>query len=237
MNTCAQDPVDFNPAPPPDTDEEALIQARQFMSSDVVAARPETTVREIAVMFKQYDIGAVPVVDHARTILGIVSKGDVISRRELGIGSLTGTVGTSHGLCAQDIMSRSIITVPEDTSLADVAEIMQDRHIKHLPVVRAEKLIGIVSRTDVVRVLSARPQGAGAPMSSDDDVIRYKVIETLVDILGSGVLPITVTVSKGVVELHGTVLDDTKLDPSRLAVEGLPHVVRVEDHRVTLQPY
>jgi CBS domain-containing protein len=218
-------------------DEEALIQARQFMSSNVVTARPETTVREIAVMFKQYDIGAVPVVDSGRTILGIVSKGDVINRQELGIGSLTGTVGSSHGLCAQDIMSSNIITVSEDTSFADVAEIMQNKHIKHLPVVRAEKLIGIVSRTDVVRVLSARPQGAGKPMSGDDDVIRYKVIETLVDILGAGVLHITVTVSKGVVELQGTVVDGARHRPSRLAVERVPHVVRVVDHRVDLQPY
>jgi CBS domain-containing protein len=214
-----------------------LIHAKQFMSLDVVTAGPETTVREIALLLKEYDIGALPVVDHSRMILGIVSKGDVISREELGIESLTGTVGTSHGLNAQDLMTRNVITVSEDTSLADVAEKLQNKHIKHLPVVRGGELVGIVSRTDVVRVLSARPPGAGAPASGDDDVIRYKVIETLVDILGGGAPHITVTVSKNVVELHGTVLDETRYRLSRLAVEDIPHVVRVEDHRVILQPY
>jgi CBS domain-containing protein len=237
MNTCAQGPVDSDPGPSHGADEEALIQAKQIMSSDVVTAGPETTLREIALLFKEYNIGAVPVVDHDRMILGIVSKGDVICRQELGIGSLTGVVGTSHGLRAQNMMTRNVITVSENTPLADVAEIMQGKRIKHLPVVRKEKLVGIVSRTDVVRVLSARPQGAGAPLSGDDDVIRYKVIETLADILGGGVLGITVKVSKGVVELSGTVLDETKHDPSRLAVERIPHVVQVKDNRVILQSY
>lgn len=237
MNTCAQGPVDTDPGSSRGADQEALIQAKQIMSSDVVTAGLETTIREIALLFKEYNIGAVPVVDFDRKILGIVSKGDVINQQELGIGSLTGVVGTSHGLCAENMMTRNIITASETTSLAEVAEIMQIKRIKHLPVVRKEKLVGIVSRTDVVRVLSARPQGAGAPLSRDDDVIRYKVIETLADIMGGGVLGITVKVSKGVVELSGTVLDETKHGPSRLAVERISHVVQVEDNRVILQSY
>ncbi len=228
MNTSSQVPVN-------DSDT-AVIQAKYFMTPRVVTVRLDTTVRQIALLFKEKNIGAVPVVDRGRKILGMVSKGDLINRAELGIESLTGKEGTSKGMRAEDVMSRNVITVSEQTSFADVAEIMENKHIKHLPVVRKAKLVGIVSRTDVVRMLTARPKGAHVALSSDDDVIRFRVIETLVDILGGG-SPITVTVSSGVVELHGTVEDESKLAPSRAAVERISHVVKVMDHRVILQPY
>ena len=238
MNAAAQSPIDsgqdLEPGTSQDSGEKALIQAKHFMTANVVTVGPEMRIREVAVVLKEHNIGAVPVVDDNQSLVGIISKGDVTNRQELGIESLTGKVGTSHGLLVQDVMTRDLITVSEQTSFADVAEIQQEKHIKHLPVVRDEKLVGIVSRTDVVRVLSERPEGAGAPTSSDDDVIRLKVIETLMDMLGGGVSHIDVTVSQGVVELQGTVLDEAKHGPSRQAVERIPHVLRVDDQRVVV---
>jgi CBS domain-containing protein len=241
MNATAQIPIDpghrsyqgiVDPAK-----EGASIQAKHFMKTEVITVGPEARIREVARLFRENDIGAVPVVDQSRTMLGIISKGDLANQKELGIESLTGKVGTSHGMCAQDVMTHDVISVFEDAPLADVVETQQDMHIKYLPVLRKRKLVGIVSREDVVKVLSARPQASTAPTNSDDDVIRLNVIDTLMDILGNGILQISVVVSNGVVQLHGTVLDDSKLDPSRLAVAAIPHVVQVEDHRVVLQPY
>ena len=104
-------------------------------------------------------------------------------------------------------------------------------------VLREKKLVGIVSRADIVRALAARPEGAQAPASSDDDEIRIKVTETLENIPGTSPWLTTIIVSNGIVDLYGTVEDEAKRDPSRIAVEKIPYIVKVRDHRTVLQPY
>jgi CBS domain-containing protein len=114
---------------------------------------------------------------------------------------------------------------------------MEAKHIKRVPVMRAERLIGIVSRADIVRALVARPEESHGPLTCDDDIVRFNVIETLLNFPGASGWLTTVNVSSGVVQLAGTVQDENTRVPSRLAIEKIPCVVAVDDHRSILQPY
>jgi CBS domain-containing protein len=190
------------------------------------------------------------VVEHG-AVLGVVSEGDLIHRQELGTETeRASSLGTSsqteaghadyaksHGMHARDVMTREVISVSEDTSLAEVAKTLETKHIKRVLVVRGTKLVGLVTRADIVRALAARPAGSVGPVSSDDDLIRYQVIDTLMSMPGTSPWATTVRVTNGVVELRGSVEEEAAREPSRIAVENLPYVVEVKDHRVILQPY
>src|SRR6185312_3697543 len=126
----------------------------------------------------------------------------------------------------------------EDTPLADIAEIMQTKHIKRVPVTRDAKLVGIVSRSNIVQTLARRPYDThDEPTDNDDDIIRFKVIDTLMGMPGTSPWLTIVDVLNGVVELSGSVEDETTLDPSRVAIEHIAHVVEVKDRRSIPQPY
>jgi CBS domain-containing protein len=216
----------------------AMIQARDIMTAHVVTVTPATTVRDVAALLVNKRIGAVPVVDRG-IVVGIVSEGDLIRRRELGTerSALADGLGKSAGTHVRDVMSQPAIAVGEDTSLADIAKTLESNRIKRVLVMRAAQLVGIVTRADIVGALVARPDGAHAPRSGDDDLIRYKVIQTLLGMPGTSPWSTSVTVSNGVVELSGVIEDEAKRLPSCRAIEALAHVVAVEDHRTSLQPY
>jgi CBS domain-containing protein len=228
------------------TGEPAKIRARDilatsFVEAPVIHVAPDKTVRDIALLLSTKKISAVPVVDDGK-IVGIVSEGDLIRRHELGVDPAGQNASgenadnaKSHGMHARDIMTRSVVTVSEDTSLAEIVDTLLSKNIRRVLVMRQEELVGVVSRSDIVRVLAARPEGAHEPMSSDDDIIRFKVIETLMSMSGASPWLSAISVSNGVVSLSGTVQDDTAREPSRIAVENLPHVVEVQDKRSVLQ--
>ncbi len=228
------------------------MHAKDIMTTQVLTVSPETTVREIALLMADKGISAVPVVNGGE-VVGIVSEGDLIHRQELGTDEFrkraswynivddkeaaAAFVAKAHGMVARDVMTRDVISISGRISLVEVADIMESNNVKQLLVMQDSRLIGIVTRADIVRALAARPEGANAPVSSDDDEIRIKVIEKLESIPGTSPWLTTVIVAKGIVNLYGTVEDETARDPSRMAVEKIPHVVEVKDHRAVLQAY
>lgn len=228
------------------------MRAKNIMTSEVFTVSPEATVREIATILAKKGISALPVVDLGE-VVGIVSHGDLLHRQELGTDrdrthmSWPGSIeekdaaatfdAKEHGMRAGDIMTRNVISIPEDASLAEIVDALESNNIKRLLVMRGTKFVGVVSRSDIVRALAARPEGASAPVSRDDDEIRFKAIETLEDMPGTSPWLTTVIVSDGIVSLFGTVEDDAAYVPSRAAIEHIPCVVEVQDHRAVLQPY
>jgi len=120
-----------------------MVVARDIMTREVVSTRSTCKVEEITRVLYFHGISGLPVVDEDRSVIGMVSEADVLGRKA---GQDT----------IQDIMSSPPITVTEDTALQDIATILTEKRIKRVPVVKDGKLVGIVSRADVVRALAGR---------------------------------------------------------------------------------
>jgi CBS domain-containing protein len=214
------------------------IRAKDVMTREhLVTVAPETHVHRIAELLGANHISSVMVCE-GRSLVGIVSEGDLLHRQELGTDDDDDSPGKvkSRSMHAREIMTRSLVTVTEETALADIVRTIHAHHIRRVPVVRGDRLVGVVARADIVRALAARPAGATAPTSRDDDMIRYQVIDTLLSINGTSPWATTVTVKGGIVELSGYVENEEVRDPSRIAVEAIPNVAEVRDHRAILVP-
>jgi len=147
------------------------IRAAEIMTSPVISVMSETPVREIARVLLEHRISAAPVIDDGGRLVGIVSEGDLAGRAATDDGtrrswwldmfeksSPTGeglrTYLERHGLRAKDVMSSDVVTVDEDTPIAVVAELLQRRGIKRVPVLRQGAMVGVVSRANLVAALA-----------------------------------------------------------------------------------
>ena len=215
-----------------------VIRAKDVMTREhLVTVGPETHVHRIAELLSANHISSVMICE-GYSLIGIVSEGDLLHRQELGTedDDDSASMVKSHAMHAREIMTKPPISVTEETSLADVVRTLHTQHIRRVPVVRGDRLVGVVARADIVRALAARPAAAGAPTSRDDDMIRYQVIDTLVSIHGTSPWATTVTVTGGIVELNGMIEEETVREPSRIAIEAIPNVVEVRDHRAIIVP-
>jgi CBS domain-containing protein len=134
----------------------------------------------------------------------------------------------SHGRTAADVMTRDVITVGETTSVADTARILEQHRIKRAPVVRDGKLVGIVTRSNLLQVLAATD--VFKLMSVADRVIRKRLNDEL-DAQPWAYLPTSsIVVENGVVHLFGVVQSEEERHAIRVAAENLDGVKAVEDH-------
>jgi CBS domain-containing protein len=225
---------------------EIMMRARDVMTTTVVSVTPETTVHELARLLMQHRISAAPVVDANRRVIGMVSEGDLLHREEIDTEQTQGRqswwlemLGTdrgagdyikSHARTVGEIMTREPICVNEDASLANIASVLESRHIKRVPVLRDGRLIGIVSRSNLVQALASAPVDGRTPGANDAE-IRAMLMGELAG-RGWAFPGRNIVVRDGVVHLWGAVWSSDQLDAMRIASEGIPGVKRVEDHTI-----
>ena len=148
------------------------MNARDVMTRDVVSVASDTPMRKIAALLVEKRISGVPVVDGSGAPIGMVSEGDLIGRSEaerearqdwwlttLAEGEAVNPefLASLNYPTARDMMSAPVISIDEKTSLGEIAEILTEHRIKRVPVVCDGRIVGIVSRADLVRALVARP--------------------------------------------------------------------------------
>jgi CBS domain-containing protein len=168
------------------------VEAKDVMTPNVITVTPDTPVQEIASLLVENRISAVPVVDAAGRLVGIiVSEGDLMRRSETDTlpraspwlsllimpNESARVYAKAHGQHARDVMTADVITVDEYTPLAEVAAILERNHIKRVPVMRGRMLVGIVSRANLLQGLVA--QKLQPAISADDSEIRARVLEAL----------------------------------------------------------
>lgn len=220
------------------------MRIRDVMTTEVAVVAADTPVEEVAQFLLDRHISAAPVVDEAGDLVGIVSEGDLIRRPETGTErhrswwlalltspeDLAGEYVKSHGHRASDVMTSDVITVHEDMLLGELATLLEKRHIKRAPVMREGKLVGIVSRADILRALATTRASAPPAPSADDRSIR----EQLLAALAKEGLPrgpqVNVVVSEGVVHLWGLVESEEERKALRVAAESITGVRGIEDH-------
>ena len=220
------------------------MRATDVMVTNVITVRSDTSVREIAEILLANRISAVPVLDKAGNMVGIVSEGDLIHRVEVGTErhpswwlefmagkqTLAQEFIKSHARRAADLMTRNVITVKADTPLGELASLLEKHRIKRVPVVDdSGKIIGIVSRANLVQALiNLRPEIA-SDKTIGDSVLRGNILAQL---RSEPWWPggVEITVRSGDVELWGIVESQVQKDAIRIAIEVMPGVRTVSDN-------
>lgn len=218
--------------------------ARDIMTTDVCTFAPDTTVLEAARTLVDRRISGAPVVDAAGRVIGIVSEGDLIRRAELGTEkewsgwreflmakrTLAHEFIKSHATRIGDIMTAPAWTVSEDTTLAELAEMFEKRNIRRAPVVRDGKLVGIVSRADMVRALLRCWAAAHPAAPIDDAAIRQSILDHAASERWSDTAMLNVEVKDGAVDLYGVADSEDVARALQVLAESMPGVKSVQNH-------
>ena len=178
-------------------------------------------------------------------LVGIVTEGDLLRRAEAGTerrhsrwserfsanSRLAAEYIKSHARRVEDIMTREVVSVRELATLAEIAELMETRRIKRVPVVHDGKIVGIVSRADLLQVLASRR--AATADEDNDRVIRERLLAELRKQEWANPTESTVVVSDGVVHFWGTVGSEEERRALRVVAENIPGVRGIEDHTIS----
>ncbi len=224
------------------------LTARDLMTPDVVTVPPETPVVAVARLLSERGISAVPVLDKDGSLLGIVTEGDLIRRlageEDEPVGwfkSLFTDPGReadryarTHGACARDIMTESVVTVTEADTAVHIAHMMEERNIRRVLVVEGGKLRGLVSRADLLRALVAPPAIEG---ELSDDRIRRAVIAAMRKEPWADTFYTMVEVKDGVVEFHGFSRTESVKRGLKVLAENVPGVKGVNDQTQPMPMY
>jgi CBS domain-containing protein len=225
------------------------MNARDVMTRRVVTVTPETTIEEAVRLMLENRVSGLPVTDAARATVGVVTEGDLLRRIEIGTdkhhsgwiglllgpGRLAAEYARSHAHKVGEVMTSDVVSVAPDTPLPEIVELMETRRIKRVPVIDGGKLVGIVSRANLVAALAgvlAKERGIAL---SDDDIRRAILAEIDKQPWGPRE-SVDAVVRDGVVELHGTILDERERAALIVTAENLPGVKSVHDKLVWVEP-
>ena len=221
------------------------MNAADVMVTNVITVGLDACLQDVAHLLLTNRISAVPVVDSDGKVVGIVSEGDLMRRAEAGTGRrrswwlslLTGKEGLAaqyvkeHSRKVADVMTRDVITATPDTPLQDIANILEKNSIKRVPIIKAGKMVGVVSRANLLQALaSLRKQIEGG--TPNDTKIRETVVQRLNAEPWLRSSLINVIVQDGTVELWGIVDSPTEKKAVRVAAEETPGVRAVNDNLI-----
>jgi CBS domain-containing protein len=223
------------------------MKAKDIMTTSVVTVTPETQLHAILALLLQHRISGVPVVDSGK-VIGAVGGGDLLHRHEIGTerraddatwwqrfiqtGGASAYV-QSHGAFAKDLMNPSVISITEDTSLNKIALIFEQRHIRRIVVLRNSQLIGLVTRSDVLRVLATCAQDTPAQSElPNDESIRLALLAKLSKQPWWSGHCSNVYVERGIVQYVGIVESEADRQAARIAAEHIPGVRSIDDQRI-----
>src|SRR3984885_16251287 len=218
------------------------MRAHQIMTRQVITVATGASIVDAANIMLDKHISGLPVVDKAGKLVGIVSQGDFIRRAEIGTERKHGRwlkylVGAGReasdfvrerGRKAGEIMTPDPCTVTEDATLEDIVELMERNNVKRLPVLRGDKLAGIVTRTNLLQAVAGPTRDVPDP-TADDDHIRNHIIGSIEKSdwapFGLGVI-----VVNGIVHLSGVITNEQSREASIVAAENVTGVTKVHDH-------
>ncbi len=223
------------------------MKAKDVMSVQIISVSPEATVLEAARLMLQNRISGLPVVNSAGKLVGIVSEGDFLRRRETGTqrrrsrwleflvgpGKLASEYAHSHAVKVSEVMSEDLATITENADLENVIDLMERRCIKRVPVVSGEKLVGIITRANLLHAMVSLARQI--PMiSASDSTIREQLLAELKK--QDWAPAIDVAVKDGVVEFWGAITDERQREALRIAAESISGVKGIKDHLGWIEP-
>jgi len=225
------------------------MRAADVMTHRVTTTTPDATIAEAARVMLSRRISGLPVIDASGAVLGMVTEGDLLRRAEtgterkrprlleflLGPGRLAGDYIQTHGRKIGEVMTRKPVTVDPSTSLETLVELMEKHRIKRVPVVEDGRLVGIVSRADLLAALAhLAPLAPDATLS--DAEIRRRILAELDKYPWALHFCLDVAVRNGVVEMRGVIGDERQRQAFRVAAENVGGVKEIVDRLVWVEP-
>jgi len=225
------------------------MKASDIMTPDVISADPDATVLQAARYMLQHHISGLPVIDKRGTLVGILSEGDFLRRREtrtdrrpsrwleflMGPGKLAAEYTHTHGSKVSEVMTTKLHAIIEDTPLEKIVELMERYRIKRVPVLRGKKVVGIVTRANLMHAMVSLARGE-SKVTTSDAAIRQKLLAELKSEKWALASMINVVVHEGVVELWGMIVDDRQREALVVAAENIPGVRDVKDRLTWVEP-
>lgn len=216
--------------------------AIDVMTTKVITVAPDTPVTEIADTLLKNRISAAPVVDTDGNVIGMVSEGDLLHRMEMDAPRPHGwwltLVGANekhakdflkaHGKTAAEVMTTDVISVTPETPLAEIAATLESHHIKRVPVIEEGKLVGLVSRANLVRALGSYSEERPSAAAPEDRSLRAAFLERAhaAGLDSSGNL--NVIVEDGAMHIWGYVQAEKEADALRRLADEIPGVKSVK---------
>jgi CBS domain-containing protein len=218
------------------------MKAIDIMTTDVVTVGPDAGVTDVAKILVKYRISGVPVVEDGK-LVGIVSESDLLRRAEIGteprhsrwLEWLMSNEGLAaeyiqyHARAVHEVMTRNVVTASPETPIRQIAGLLESHGIKRLPIVQDGKIVGIVSRANLVQVLASVADHIPSART-DDSAIREKIMAQLKSEPWATPFLINVTVRDGVVDLWGLVKSATEKKAARIVAETTAGVREVTDN-------
>jgi len=225
------------------------MDVRDVMTSNVLSVSPQESVVVAAKLMLQKKISGLPVVDDLGELVGIVTEGDFLRRTEIGTkrqrpkwveffvgpGRLADEYIRFSGRKVSDVMTRDVQTATPETPLSEAVRIMERHHIKRLPVIENGRMIGIVTRANLLHAMASFVDEVG-PSRPEDTAIRERLLAELATQPWTPVSTIDVTVRDGVVHLSGAITEERQRQALRVAAENIPGVKKVEDYVTWIEP-
>jgi CBS domain-containing protein len=223
------------------------MRAADVMTPDPVCVSPDASITDAVRLMLERKFSGLPVVDAGGSVVGIVTEGDLLRRTETGtqrkrtrwieflMGPRRLASEYTSGRKVGDVMTAQVRTVTEDAPLEEIVHLMERHQINRVLVVRDGKLVGIVTRANLLHAL-ATIAAETKPGPASDTSIRERLYADLKAQPWAPVGLINVVVRNGVVHLSGTLLDERHREAIRVAAERIPGVKAIEDHLVWVDP-
>lgn len=224
------------------------MRIRDVMTYGVIGVPESASLAEAVETMIRSRVSALFVFDPNNALSGILSEGDLLRRSELGserkrphwlellIGSgrLAEAYAHEHGRKVREVMTPNVETIAEDAELSDAVDRMIRHRIKRLPVLRGETVIGVISRSDLLKGLLAAAPDANAPHSDND--IKAAIQSELNKLEWAPRASVRIVVANGVVTFEGSVTDERLRDGLKVIAENTPGVTAARDHMAWIEP-
>ncbi len=221
---------------------------RDLMTTGIASVSPDTPVSAVVRLLAERGISGVPVMEADGVLLGMVTEGDLMRRLALSDEPRHGwfwtpfddQVGAAErrarvrGAAARDVMTARPLTVTEDTTAGHAARLMEGHRVRRLPVLRDGRVVGVVSRSDLLRALLPAPPDRAAAAAESDQAIRGAIAVQMRRGTWARAPRLSFEVKDGVVGFHGSHGSDATRRATYALAAGVPGVLRVVDHGTEL---
>ncbi len=219
------------------------------MMPHVISISADSTIFQAIELMLKHHISGLPIVDKSQNLVGIVSEGDFLRRVEIGTekkrnrwllfllgpDKLADEYVKSHGRRIAEIMTRDPVTATEYTPLEEIARLMERNHIKRVPVTRGKKLVGIITRANLIQAVAAQGKAIRA-LTESDHAIRTKILDEIATQPWAPAPLVNIAVHNGVVDLFGVVYADHQEEALKILVENIPGVKEINSELTWIDP-